>query len=374
MRIAQVAPLAESVPPKLYGGTERVVSWLTEEFVRQGHEVTLFASGDSETSAKLVAYAPRGLRLAGIRDHTSSLLVMISDIRRRASEFDMIHFHVDQLHVPLFADIRRKCITTLHGRLDLPDFHPIHRAFPYMPLVSISDNQRLPMPPGLNWVATVHHGMPSNAFAFHPKPGSYLAFLGRMSPEKGPDRAIEVARRAGIPLKMAAKVDPVDQDYFEQAIRPLLDDPLVEFIGEISQREKDAFLGNALALLFPINWPEPFGIVMIEAMAVGTPVIALRAGSVPEVVDDGVSGIIVDDLDAMVNAVAWVHEMSREAVRERFELRFTSGRMARGYMRAYKRSLAMGTAVVPARQLRLPAPVVSEGRAGSDEPRPVATV
>ena len=372
MRIAQVAPLAESVPPKLYGGTERVVSWLTEELVRQGHNVTLFASGNSETAARLVAHAPQGLRLTGIRDHTSSLLVMLSDVRRRADEFDIIHVHVDQLHIPLFADIRQKCITTLHGRLDLPDFHPIHSAFPHMPRVSISDSQRLPMPPGLDWLATVHHGMPPNTFTLHPDPGGYLAFLGRMSPEKGPERAIEVARRVGMPLKMAAKVDAVDEEYFEHKIRPLLDDPLVEFVGEISQREKDAFLGNALALLFPINWPEPFGLVMIEAMAVGTPVIALRAGSVPEVVDDGISGVIVDDLDGMVNAVMQIHDLSRHAVRERFELRFTSKRMARGYIRAYKRSLALGATVVPARQLRLPAPVIGEGPPALDEPRPVA--
>lgn len=347
MRIAQVAPLAESVPPKLYGGTERVVSWLTEELVRQGHDVSLFASGDSLTSADLVPCTPKGLRLAGFRDHTASLLVMLSDLRSRADEFDIIHFHIDQLQFPLFADIRHKCVTTQHGRLDLLDFHPIYRAFPRMPLVSISDAQRLPMPPGLNWVATVHHGMPAERLQFESRGGGYLAFLGRIAPEKGPDRAIQVAIRSGVPLKIAAKVDAVDRNYFEQVVKPLLGHPLIEFIGEISDHEKQEFLGNALALLFPIDWPEPFGIVMIEAMAVGTPVIAFPAGSVPEVIDDGASGVVVDTLDEMVDAVERVQSMSRELVRERFEARFTATRMTRAYMRAYRRCLAQGGVRAP---------------------------
>jgi len=339
MRIAQVAPLAESVPPKLYGGTERVVSWLTEELVRQGHDVTLFASGDSQTSARLVACAPKGLRLAGLRDHTASLLVMLSEVRRRADEFDIIHFHVDQLHFPLFDDIRHKCLTTLHGRLDLEDFHPIYRAFPRMPLVSISDAQRLPMPPGLNWVATVYHGLPAESISFKPNGGNYLAFLGRISPEKGPLQAIEVALRTGIPLKIAAKVDAADRPYFEAAVKPRLNHELIEFVGEIGDDEKGEFLGNALALLFPIDWPEPFGLVMIEAMAAGTPVIASPAGSVPEVIADGISGIIAGSVEEMASAVDRVRDISRAGVRRSFEERFTSIRMASAYTSAYARLL-----------------------------------
>src|SRR5579872_7416887 len=233
MRIAQVAPLSESVPPKLYGGTERVVSWLTEELVRQGHKVTLFASGDSETSATLVPSVSRGLRLAGVHDHTASVLVMLNDVLRRANEFDIIHFHVDLLQFPMFQHHFNKCVTTLHGRLDLPDVHPIYRAFPQMPLVSISDSQRRPMLPVVNWFATIGHGLPASLFPFKAGGGGYLAFLGRIAPEKRPDRAIEIAKRAGIPLKIAAKVDPVDREYFERVIEPLLDHPLIEFIGEI---------------------------------------------------------------------------------------------------------------------------------------------
>jgi glycosyltransferase involved in cell wall biosynthesis len=294
MRIAQVAPLAESVPPKLYGGTERVVSWLTEELVNQGHEVSLFASGDSKTAAKLVPVVEHGLRLAKIRDFTASTLVMLDQVCRREKEFDIIHFHVDVLHFPLVQKLFHKCVTTLHGRLDLPDFHPIYEAFPAMPLVSISDNQRLPMPGGLNWISTIHHGLPSNFCPFKRDGGNYLAFLGRIAPEKRPDRAIEIAKKTLIPIKIAAKVDPVDQDYFDQVIKPLIEHPLVEFIGEINDREKRDFLGGALGLLFPIDWPEPFGLVMIEAMSAGTPVIAWRNGSVPEVVEDGITGIVVD--------------------------------------------------------------------------------
>jgi len=338
--------LAEPVPPKLYGGTERVVSWLTDELVDQGHDVTLFASGDSNTKAKLVSCAPRALRLAGIRDHTASLLVMLSDLRQRADEFDMIHFHVDQLQFPLFADIRHKCITTLHGRLDMPDFHPIYRAFPRMPLVSISDSQRLPMPPGLNWIATVHHGMPAEKLRFNSQGGDYLVFLGRISPEKGPDRAIEVAKRAGIPLKIAAKVDAVDREYFDHAIRPIFDHPLIEFLGEVNDSEKEELLGGARALLFPIDWPEPFGLVMIEAMATGTPVVAFRCGSVPEVIDHGLSGLIVNSIDETVEAVGRIGDLSRRTVRQLFEARFSASAMARSYVEAYEKTLASGAAVI----------------------------
>ena len=275
MRIAQVAPLVEAVPPKLYGGTERVVSWLTEELVQQGHEVTLFASGDSKTSASLVSAIPQALRLAGVRDHTASLLVMLEQVRRRADEFDIIHFHTDLLQFPLFQDLFHKCVTTLHGRLDLEDLQSLYRAFPAMPLVSISDAQRRPMPP-VNWLSTIHHGMPLGLYPFNLEGGDYLAFLGRISPEKRTDRAIEIAKRSRVPLKIAAKVDPADREYFKCEIEPLLDDPLVEFIGEIDDRQKSEFLGGALALLFPIDWPEPFGLVMIESMASGTPVIGWK--------------------------------------------------------------------------------------------------
>lgn len=339
MRIAQVAPLAEDVPPKLYGGTERVVSWLTEELVKQGHQVTLFATGTSQTSARLVPCTPRGLRLAGIRDHTASHLVMLAEVRRRASEFDIIHFHVDLLHFPLFQDLFHKCVTTLHGRLDLPDFHPLFRAFPEMPLISISDDQRLPMPRPVNWVATIDHGLPETLYRFNPNGGDYLAFLGRLSFEKRPDRAIEIAKRSGIPLKIAAKLDHSDQEYFTRVVKPLLDDPLIEFVGEIDDSQKAEFLGNALALLFPIDWPEPFGLVMIESMAVGTPIIAWGHGSVLELVDDGVSGFVVDSVEAAVHAVERARTLTRVGVRQRFEERFTSSQMALRYVAAYKKVL-----------------------------------
>ena len=283
MRIALVAPLAEAVPPKLYGGTERVVCWLAEALVRQGHKVTLFASAESETAAELVVCAPQSLRLAGIRDHLGSTLAMLREVRRRADDFDIIHFHVDLLPQALFHDLAHKCLVTLHGRLDLPDALPLYRAYPEMPLVSISNAQRRPMPPNVNWLATIPHGLPPRVCPFNPDGGGYLAFLGRISPEKRPDRAIEIAKRAGIPLKIAAKVDAADMAYFKTEIEPLLDHPLVEFIGEIGETQKCDFLGKARALLFPIDWPEPFGLVMIEAMSAGTPVIAwpqrVRAGS-----------------------------------------------------------------------------------------------
>ena len=294
LRIALVAPLAEAVPPKLYGGTERVVSWLAEELIRQGHKVTLFASGGSRTAANLVVCAPQSLRLAGIRDHLGSTLRMLREVRQRADDFDIIHFHVDLLPQALFHDLAHKCLTTLHGRLDRPDILPLYEAYPEMPLVSISNAQRLPMPANINWLATIPHGLPSQVCPFDPEGGDYLAFLGRISPEKRPDRAIEIAKRSGVPLKIAAKVDDADLTYFKAEIEPLLDHPLIEFLGEIDERQKCVFLGKARALLFPIDWPEPFGLVMIEAMSAGTPVIAWRRGSVAEVVTDRVSGVIVE--------------------------------------------------------------------------------
>jgi glycosyltransferase involved in cell wall biosynthesis len=272
---------------------------------------------------------------------------MLNQVRRHVDEFDIIHFHVDLLQYPMFKDLVHKCVTTLHGRLDLPEVQPFYRAFPEMPLISISESQRAPMPPSASWIATVHHGLPATVRPKLVGCGDYLAFLGRISPEKGPDRAIEIAKRAGLPLKIAAKVDKVDQDYFEEVIRPLLNHPLIEFIGEIDDRAKPSFLGNAMALLFPIDWPEPFGLVMIEAMAVGTPVIAYRNGSVPEVIEDGITGVIVASLDEAVEAVGRVPAMSRVMVRRRFEARFTSARMARSYVAAYEAHLSR-RAEVPA--------------------------
>ncbi|RMF23117.1 MAG: glycosyltransferase family 4 protein, partial [Deltaproteobacteria bacterium] len=303
MRIAQVAPLYESVPPRLYGGTERVVFHLTEELVRQGHDVTLFASGDSRTSARLCAPVERALRLGdGYDDAIPYHLVELEEVWRHADDFDVIHFHTDYLHFPVARRLGVPHVTTMHGRLDLRDLPPLYKEFRDIPLVSISDAQREPLA-GANWVATVYHGLPLDAYHLVERPEGYLAFLGRISPEKRPDRAIEIARRVGIPLKIAAKVDRADRSYYEERIKPLLDGPGVEFIGEISEREKNEFLGNALALLFPIDWPEPFGLVMIEAMACGTPIVAFRGGSVDEVIDEGVTGVIVEDIEAAVAAI-----------------------------------------------------------------------
>ena len=335
MQIALVAPLAEAVPPKLYGGTERVVSWLAEELVKLGHRVTLFASNGSETAGELAVCAPQSLRPAGIRDHLGSTLAMLREVRRRAAQFDIIHFHIDLLPQAMFHDLAHKCLVTLHGRLDLPDALPLYRAYPEMPLVSISNAQRRPMPPNVDWLATIPHGLGPHVCPFYPDGGTYLAFLGRISPEKRPDRAIEIAKRAGIPLKLAAKVDAIDLEYFETEIEPLLDHPLIEFIGEIDETQKSEFLGKARALLFPIDWPEPFGLVMIEAMSAGTPVIAWRNGSVPEVITDGVSGWIVDSADAAVAATREAASMDRRKVRAEFERRFTAGRMAADYIEVY---------------------------------------
>ncbi|HEV3007568.1 MAG TPA: glycosyltransferase family 4 protein [Burkholderiales bacterium] len=343
MKIAQIAPLAESVPPRLYGGTERVVSYLTEELVRLGHDVTLFASGDSQTSARLVACAPRALRLdTRVKDALPHHLMMIERVRSRAHEFDVLHFHIEHVHLPLFRPFARKCVTTLHGRLDLPDLPPLYREFDDMPLVSISDAQRRPLAQA-NWVATVHHGLPDPVCPYNPAPrGShgtpYLAFLGRVSPEKGLERAIEIARRAAWRLRIAAKVDRTEEGYWRSRIAPLLSEPLVEFIGEVDEEHKPALLGNAAALLFPIDWPEPFGLAMIEAMSCGTPVIAWPHGSVPELVEPGVTGFVVSSIDEAVSAVHNLARLDRGQVRRRFEERFSAARMARDYLAVYRGS------------------------------------
>jgi glycosyltransferase involved in cell wall biosynthesis len=335
MRIAQISPLMESVPPKLYGGTERIVSFLTEELIRQGHNVVLFASGDSQTAAELVSCTPEALRLAHVRDAQCYNILQLEQVRQRANEFDILHFHTDYLHFPLFRDLGLPMVTTMHGRMDLPDYPPLFNEFRDMPVVSISNHQRRALQ--ANWEATVYHGLPLNLLAFSlSRPAGYLAFLGRICPEKRPDRAIEIAKRAGLPLKIAAKVDSVDRAYFENRIRPLLDHPLVEFVGEINEHQKQNFLANAQALLFPIDWPEPFGLAMIEAMACGTPVVAWREGSVPEVVDEGVTGFIVDSIDAAVAAVRRLPSLNRVNVRRCFEKRFSAERMAHDYLALYE--------------------------------------
>jgi glycosyltransferase involved in cell wall biosynthesis len=337
MRIAQVAPLFESVPPKYYGGTERVVSYLTEELVRQGHQVTLFASGDSVTRADLVAACRRSLRMdKHCVDQLAHQILMFEHVFQRAAEFDIVHFHVDYLHFPLSRRQPITHVTTLHGRLDIPDLVPLYREFRDMPIISISNVQREPLP-WANWQATVYHGVPADMYRFRPAPGTYFAFLGRISPEKRVDRAIEIAKQVQIPLKIAAKVDRVDREYFETAVKPLLRESIVEFVGEIGEGEKDAFLGNAYALLFPIDWPEPFGLAMVEAMACGTPVIAYRSGAVPEVMEEGHTGFIVEELEDAVEAARRVPELSRKRCGEVFDQRFTAARMAHDYVQVYQR-------------------------------------
>ncbi len=340
MRIAQVAPLYESVPPKLYGGTERVVSYLTEELVKAGHEVKLFASGDSSTLAQLVPCCSTALRLnRNCVDPLAHHVLMLEKVFQEIEEFEIVHFHCDYLHFPLSRRCKTATVTTLHGRLDLPDLVPIYREFAEMPVVSISNAQREPLP-WINWQGTVYHGLPPDLYRFHPEPGTYLAFLGRICPEKGVDFAIEIARKAGMELRIAAKVDRADQQYFEQVIQPRLSHPLVHFVGEITDRDKNDFLGNALALLAPVNWPEPFGIAMIEAMACGTPVIAFRRGSVPEVVDNFKSGFIVGTVDEAVAAVGKLNLLRRGECREIFERRFAASRMAEEYLAIYERLLS----------------------------------
>jgi glycosyltransferase involved in cell wall biosynthesis len=347
LRIAQIAPLYESVPPRLYGGTERVVSHLTEELVRQGHDVTLFASGDSATSASLVACCSRALRLSACADPFAHHILMLERIFRDGWDFDVYHFHIDYLHYPFSRRLGNAHITTLHGRLDLPELQPLYREFREIPLVSISDAQRTPIQ-WANWQGTIYHGVPEDLYTFRERPGKYLAFVGRISPEKRVDRAIEIAKRAGMELKIAAKVDPTDREYFESGIRPLLGHPLVEFIGEIGDAEKNELLGNAHALLFPIDWPEPFGLVMIEAMACGTPVIACRRGAVPEIIDDGVTGFIFGGLGEGVRAVERAGELSRWKCRETFERRFSAARMARDYISVYRAAMARRRLTRPA--------------------------
>ena len=350
MRIAQVAPLTEAVPPKLYGGTERVVSWLTEELVALGHDVTLFASGDSQTSAKLDATWPKALRLDGaVRDPNALHMVMLERVRRKCDdeEFDFLHFHLDYYPFSLFSRQATPYLTTLHGRLDLPEHQPLFDTFSSIPVVSISNAQRRPLPQA-NWVRTVHHGLPEKMLVPKPVKPSYFGFLGRIAPEKRVDRAIRIAQHCGIPLKIAAKVDRADREYYDEQINPLIKASRSEFIGEITDAEKSEFLSGAIALLVPIDWPEPFGLVMIEAMACGTPVIAYNRGSAPEVVDEGVTGFIVEDENGAIGAIDRLGQLSREKIRQQFERRFTARRMALDYLSIY-RSLAAGA--VP--QLRL---------------------
>lgn len=337
MRIAQVAPLYESVPPKLYGGTERVVSYLTEELVRQGHQVTLFASGDSQTEARLVPACDRALRLdPRVREPLAHHYVQLDQVISQAQNFDLVHYHIGYLHFPLANRQATAHLTTLHGRLDIADLAVLYRRFHRLPLISISNNQRLPLP-WANWQATVYHGLPLALHGPGAARGDYVAFLGRIAAEKRPDRAIEIARRAGMRLRISAKVDAADRDYFHQKIEPLLDHPLVEWIGEIDDRDKQDFLGNARALLFPIDWPEPFGLVLIEAMACGTPVIAFRRGSVPELIEDGVNGFVVDTIAEAVAALENIGQIDRQRCRRRFEERFSAERMARDYVAIYER-------------------------------------
>ncbi len=338
MRIAQIAPLTEAVPPKLYGGTERVVHWLTEELVALGHDVTLFASGDSKTSAKLESTWPKALRLDGsVSDPNALHMVMLERVRQKCDdeEFDFLHFHLDYYPFSLFSRQPTPFLTTLHGRLDLPELQPVFTTFSSIPVISISTAQRRPAPQA-NWVRTIHHGLPENLLTPQPVTPAYLAVLGRIAPEKGVDQAIKIALRCEIPLKIAAKIDRHDQEYFDQIIRPLLDHPLVEYVGEIGDHEKSDFLSGATALLLPINWPEPFGLVMIEAMACGTPVIAYNRGSAPEIIDEGLTGFIVEDGIGAAAAVRRLAQLDRAAIRKQFEARFTARRMALDYLAAYR--------------------------------------
>lgn len=338
MRIAQVAPLYERVPPHLYGGTERIVSYLSEELIRQGYDVTLFASGDSLTEGRLVAPCKRSLRLdPQCKNELIPHLLQLNHLQRAASaSFDVVHFHTEFLHFPFAAGLQTPHITTLHGRLDLPDLVPLFEEFRELPLVSISNSQRAPLPSS-NWQATVYHGLPPDLYNAPTGSGTYLAFLGRISPEKRVDRAIEIAKRAGIKLKIAAKIDDADRHYVENKIWPLLDDPLVEFLGELGEQDKGSFLGNAYALIFPIDWVEPFGLVMIEAMACGTPTIAFRRGSVPEIIDDGVTGFVVDNIEQSLKALQRIPGIDRARCRQMFESRFSAQRMAADYLTVYQR-------------------------------------
>ena len=340
MKIAQVSPLMEAVPPKLYGGTERIVAYIADELATMGHDVTLFASGDSVTKARLEAAWPRALRLDDtMRDYLAPHIIMLEKIARRADEFDVIHLHVDYIGYPVIQRTGTPFLATLHGRLDLLELQPLYNLFDEVPVVSISNSQRGPLPQA-NYVATVHHGLPENLLVPGFGGGGYLAFIGRISPEKAPDAAIRIAGEAGMKLKIAAKVDKVDQDYFDERIKPLLSLPHVEYIGEIGDSEKSEFLGSAAGLLFPIAWREPFGLAMIEAMACGTPVIAMRRGSVPEVIEDGITGSVVDNEAQAVVAAQHLHRFDRARIRRVFEERFTARRMTEDYLNIYRRLIA----------------------------------
>ena len=353
MRIAQIAPLIESVPPRLYGGTERIVSYLTEALVAQGHDVTLFASGQSVTAAKLVACSDQALRLnPSVRDPIPYHMLMLDKVRKMAPLFDVLHFHIDQFHFPIFRELAARTVTTLHGRQDLPDLKHLYDGFPDMPLVSVSNAQREPIPDA-NFAGTVYHGLPTDLLT----PtlcarGGYLAFLGRISPEKRVDRAIKIASAIGVPLKIAAKVDRVDEAYFNTEIKPLLSLPGIDYLGEIDEHQKSKFLGDARALLFPIDWPEPFGLVMIEAMACGTPVLAFRNGSVPEVIDSHVTGEIVDSVSEAICKIGSVLALDRGRVRRRFEQRFSAARMARDYVKIYQKLTGVGATRVHERPIQ----------------------
>jgi glycosyltransferase involved in cell wall biosynthesis len=336
MKIAQVAPLVESVPPKLYGGTERIVSYITEELVRLGHEVTLFASGDSKTAGQLRPVGTCALRQESTMSIPQApLTLLLEEVFQSADDFDLIHSHLDFLPFPLARRCETPLLTTLHGRLDLPELVPVFRKYPEMPLISISHAQRQPLP-WANWASTIYHGLPKDLYTYHPKSGDYLAFVGRLTPEKRPDQAIEAAKRAGIPLRIAAKVDPTDQAYFDAVIRPLLDHPLIEYIGEINDAEKDDFIGNAYAILAPFDWPEPFGLVFIEALACGTPIVAYRRGSLPELINQGITGMTCNTFDDLVNAIEQVPNLDRRLCRQDFEERFTVERMVQYYLRVYR--------------------------------------
>ena len=339
MKIAQVSPLYESVPPKMYGGTERVVHFLTEELVRQGHEVTLFASKDSVTTAKLVSCCERALRLdTGCLDQLAPHVLQLEMVQQMIDEFDIIHYHIDHIHFPLVRRAETPSLTTIHGRMDIPEYKNLYKEFDDIPLASISHSQRRPLP-NARWIGNVYHGLPEDLYHFRENEGKYLAFLGRISPEKGIDRAIGIAKQAGIPLKVAAKVGKADEDYYQKEIKPLMQDPLIEFIGEIGEHEKNDFLGNAIATLFPINWPEPFGLVMTESMACGTPVIAYANGSVNEIIDDGKSGYIIESQEEALKAIRQLHKIDRKECRKTFERRFSVKRMTEDYISIYEQQV-----------------------------------
>jgi glycosyltransferase involved in cell wall biosynthesis len=368
MHIAQVAPLFERVPPVAYGGTERVVSYLTEELQRLGHDVTLFASADSITQARLSPGAKSALRLSGCTNALPHHMAMIGQVYKRAREFDLIHCHTDYLSLPAARLVQTPTVVTLHGRLDLPDLVPLYDEFQDIPLVSISAAQREPLP-NASWVSTVYHGLPPDLISFSARGGDYLLFLGRIAPEKKTDAAIRIACRAGVPLRIAAKVDKIDEEYFEQSVKPLLDNPLIDFIGEVSDEEKAELLGGALALLFPIDWPEPFGLVMIEALASGTPVIACRRGSVPEVLRHGQTGWLCENEDEMVEAVARIRQIDRRRCRDEFERRFTVATMAAGYVEVYNQIRKAWQQTRPHGAHAAAAPLASKGRTAA---RPVS--